>query len=1142
MAITIVSQNDFQKGVGYNVQTGAGEYNLPRDDVDALYGPGWPIQPVTRPEDSDLPRVFDYPVGINYTLQPRVGYQGLFPVAALKAAYINVAEVAQPVNMIIRELSGFVPQLRDPKTQQRIAPGHPYEWMLQSPDGRVPFNVWMSLFKKSAKVYAAPAIYKRKEGGKLVGMEYIDGSTFFLIVNSKGRLPDPYEVDPELKKWVERVRYGSKHGDYRMLGGNIPMPDLARRYVEKAQGWLNKPENAGKDLPITTPAFTQIIKGIPFSFWDKNQVYFLPEPPSPAVDSPYGESYIERAWTWIQIIAVLTAFELGHYRTGNTPEGLMMMPKDMFPSMAKLAVGEKEWNARMADGSQVQHARTRWVPQDTKYVPTKKPDFPDKLYQQAMNNILLAIGVPPAETGQKPGKGLGGKGFEEGQAHEVTRQLLESEKASMEMPFNVLLREEGVDDAYFYMDYPQEEIDPSKQSEDVWNKFIHGVYTLNDVLSEQNKDPIGDIHDKENIANMHMIVAGTAFYVVEKMVVDDRGLAVPNSAQPGQEGGVPRNPVDQTAATGAEEMKTAQKLARILELTKGQSPEEKFYSIAKELGAGAGYGGYNLEGGVEHLEPPSGVDPEEFSMGISVEQEHAETVGGDQATIARIALDHLREDPHYYTHLAEVHVEKGDLEKRYKVYHMGGKYVVVNIDTGKPVKGGAHEHEASADRHARALYANVPDARKLKKVQVMDNKGAMISLYIPAGVAAKLGEISQSLKLPADAKLILPADMHLSLAVFPDGDLDDMKIRMAIQSVAVRYGALNGTIQGFGVFNGNGDEHVLYASLDSVELAEFRTEIIRTLEGNDIPYLHDHGFTPHITLAYFPDDWKLPEGFAVPDMPVTITEATFSKDNERVQFKLVGRTMAKVDWDYLAKHCGVCDEDAAYFNAPVNRAVHIPIPTGVHREDGHAHANPVELIMMTPESLPPQPAVWKPAGNENLAINEAIGGPQYKREEASWLLDQSLGFHLIPVSYVTQDENGEDGAAIWYTSGNTQVHDPATYGPDWIMKAAVFDYISSQQDRGNHHNYLTHPDDPSRVVLIDNGFSFPEDPRRYCESVFCELAVGKPLSDDIIQAINMCLADRSAWADIERLVGPVAVAKARHCAERLLKERMITPA
>ena len=936
MSITIVSSNDFNK---YNniIQTGAGSYNLPREDVDALYGPGWPIAPVTRPTDSALPRVNDYPVGINYTLQPRIGYEGLFPIAALKAAYGTVSEVSQPVNLVIRELSAFTPQLRNPKNKQKLGSDHPYAWMTRYPDGRTPFSVWLTKYKKSAKIYAAPAIFKRKEHGKVTAMEYIDGSTFFLIVNERGELPRPDEVDPELEKWVNQIQKGVGSQNFGIINpGNVQMPDIARDYMRAASKWMKKPENTGQDLPTTTPAFTQVIKGVPFSFWDLDQVYFVPEPPSSSVDGPYGESYIERSWPWIQIIAVMTAFELGFYRTGNMPEGFATMPKDWFPSMAKLGIAEKEYNARMAEGSQVQHSRIRFGPDGMKWIPTKKADFPSMLYQQANNNILLSIGVPPSEIGQKPGKGLGGKGYEEGTAHEVTRQILDAERISTQMPFNQVMKDEGVDDAEFYLDYPQEEIDPTKQAESLWANFIHGVYTLNDVLSEQGKDPIGSKSDKNNVANLHVIVAGSNFYIVEKMQTDPQGMVIPSgspqapgtSAPDGRSPQSPTNPED--LVTGGQphtpaDAATAQKLAQVIELSGGRLTSTKMISIpavAKELGAGSGYGGYNLEGGG----CPEGVDPDEYAMGLKEEQEHAATVNNDQAVIRAIALDHLKEDPKYYSHLKSK-VSKDSVEHR--------------------------------------------------------------------------DSIRDDLK---------------------DGPLAD---------------------------------------------------------------------------------------------PANIV---------------------KVDWAEYFKHCGVCEGDEAYFNAPVVSGDNIPIHTGVHTNDEKTHVNRVELVMMKPADLAPKPAIWKPAGGENLSINQLLGGPQYKREEAVWLLDQCLGFHLVPLAYVTQlEDTGEEGAVVWYVAGQgTGVQNPDQYSEGLIQRASILDYISGQLDRGNRHNYLTHPDDPKRMILIDNGFSFSDGTTsREQNSVFCDQAAGQPISPEDLGALRMCLGDRSTWGDIAELVGQAAADLAHERAQAI---------
>jgi hypothetical protein len=280
----------------------------------------------------------------------------------------------------------------------------------------------------------------------------------------------------------------------------------------------------------------------------------------------------------------------------------------------------------------------------------------------------------------------------------------------------------------------------------------------------------------------------------------------------------------------------------------------------------------------------------------------------------------------------------------------------------------------------------------------------------------------------------------------------------------------------------------------------------------------------------------------VPDIETEIMGITLAIGESLVTIEFIqggakmGKNMVKVDWAEYFKHCGLCEEDSAYFGAPISREVKFDFPKG-------GHANDVEVVAMCPSGLPSKPALWKPSGGEKLSINERIGGPQYIREEAAYLLDQCLGFHLVPLAYVTESHD-EEGAVIWFTEGAPMATNPKPadqYAPEWIEKAAIFDYIISNQDRpAILKNRLTHPDDPNRVVLIDNSFSFPEDPTMYCESVFCDLMDNKPLSDENLQAIKMCIGDVALWTDIKDLVGEKAANKAKGCAQRLLDDKMIT--
>ncbi len=62
------------------------------------------------------------------------------------------------------------------------------------------------------------------------------------------------------------------------------------------------------------------------------------------------------------------------------------------------------------------------------------------------------------------------------------------------------------------------------------------------------------------------------------------------------------------------------------------------------------------------------LDMDQFAKGLKVEHEHADTVDGDELTMAKIVLDHLREDPKYYTKLAKMEAtaqDKGFVESEH---------------------------------------------------------------------------------------------------------------------------------------------------------------------------------------------------------------------------------------------------------------------------------------------------------------------------------------------------------------------------------------------------------------------------------------------------------------------------------------------
>ncbi len=457
------------------------------------------------------------------------------------------------------------------------------------------------------------------------------------------------------------------------------------------------------------------------------------------------------------------------------------------------------------------------------------------------------------------------------------------------------------------------------------------------------------------------------------------------------------------------------------------------------------------------------------------------------------------------------------------------------LNGAKPPAPGANGAQPGKDENAKPEGGVPEEGGQAKKYQVETHSGAMVAVFIPQDVARELyALVTEPGALPDDAGVESPESMHVTLAFFPDEPQDAQQVVAAMQTAVLGYGPLDCKVQGFGVFRGveGGARDALWAALDCSSLPAIRQTLCAALDKLGIEYGQDHGFTPHITLAYLPKGASIPQ--AVLDHrfghAVTIPELCYCQGDQRttVPFNgsakslnnanLNGRTAGfEKAWHVsdVAKHCGVCPDDDAYFGAPVSRETTVLFP-----EQG---ANDTEIVAMSPRGLERRPALWKPRGGEDDRLAEAIGGPMYVREEAAYLLDRSLGFYLVPLAYAATVDD-EPGAVIHYVRGNEPRQDVSQYAPAWVERAAVLDCVTGQTDRRDH-NWLTHPDDDTRPICFDNGLSFPVD-EHAIGSAFAVAWAGQPLSPDVLASLRRCAGD-VVWRDIEDLVGAPATARAR---------------
>lgn len=128
------------------------------------------------------------------------------------------------------------------------------------------------------------------------------------------------------------------------------------------------------------------------------------------------------------------------------------------------------------------------------------------------------------------------------------------------------------------------------------------------------------------------------------------------------------------------------------------------------------------------------------------------------------------------------------------------------------------------------------------RVAEADHSGAMIALYIPADKAKLLAVDDGE---PAE-------DLHVTLAYFADAaaDRDDWEVaRRVAAEVAREHPSLSGEVSGFGEFR-NDDGPVHWVGLDAPGLVELVVDLREKLAGAGFEINDDHGFQPHITVAY----------------------------------------------------------------------------------------------------------------------------------------------------------------------------------------------------------------------------------------------------------------------------------------------------
>jgi 2'-5' RNA ligase len=184
--------------------------------------------------------------------------------------------------------------------------------------------------------------------------------------------------------------------------------------------------------------------------------------------------------------------------------------------------------------------------------------------------------------------------------------------------------------------------------------------------------------------------------------------------------------------------------------------------------------------------------------------------------------------------------------------------------------------------------------------QAPAHTGVMVALY-PDPVAAKAIAAQKGVTEPIDR-------LHLTLAFLGDStetalSTNKDKLIEAIKQWAAEKGRpLEGTMNGVGRFfhSEDDDTNAVYVSPDVPGLPELRQSLVAWIEQSGFDYAQNHGFTPHITVAYVPLDAPTPPIRA--ETPIRFPQVTLAWGDERYDYPLGTKVATKAagsPGDYL---------------------------------------------------------------------------------------------------------------------------------------------------------------------------------------------------------------------------------------------------
>jgi len=377
-------------------------------------------------------------------------------------------------------------------------------WEMPDPSNGLNFTDWLAMALEEILVLDAWAIWPQQNvGGKLIGLQILDGSTIKPLIDDRGMRP----AAPQPA--YQQILYGFPRVEFEA-------PD----------------ETSDADGEFTADQLAYFVK-------------------NRRTMTVYGYSPVERALALADIYVRRQQWLRKEYTDGVLPQIMFETDADFGGNPDLLRAYENIFNDDLS-GQTEQRMRARVLPQGFKPVQFEGygERFKDTLDEYLVNSICGHFGVQPSEIGFAPKGGLGGAGHQQGQAESseviglvpmadwVSRMLTSLSYNFLGMPRELEFR---------LMSSARENTADNAKVMDT--KIKNGQLTINEARATEGL-PLIETPE----ADMPMVIAGTsAFFLSPEGIIPVNPAATSPEGEPSgsqTQAGQPANQKPQESGSG----------------------------------------------------------------------------------------------------------------------------------------------------------------------------------------------------------------------------------------------------------------------------------------------------------------------------------------------------------------------------------------------------------------------------------------------------------------------------------------------------------------------------------------------------------------------------------------------------------------